>query len=130
MAVMLLGEARPRHYLYSSIGLCAHFWAYRPGLLHSYNWLLSYSSAFLLLSKVRGCTCYFYLLFQFNFNFCCTTIFCASIPEQVVPQPVGDWHRFGLWVFRAFSSVVILLAVVYHCCIPSLCAPFVSGQLI
>lgn len=39
--VMLLGQARPGHYLGSPTGVCAPFWAYRPYLLHSYNWLLS-----------------------------------------------------------------------------------------
>lgn len=56
----------------------------------------------LLLSKVRDCTCDFYLLFQFNFNCCCTSIFYGSIPEQVVSQPVRDWPGFSLCFLMLF----------------------------
>lgn len=124
-SVMLLGEARPRHYLGSPTGLCDSFWAYRPDLLHSYNWLPSYDVNFSSAEQDKRLYLLFYLLFQFNLNFCCTSIFCVSIPVQVVSQPVGDWHGFSLWFFSClfFCSCIssCSLSLLYSFTLCSFC---------
>ena len=60
--------AKARHDLGSPTWLCAALWVYRRARCNNYNWLIvMFPSA--LLSKVRDCTCDFYLFISNWFYF-------------------------------------------------------------